>query len=499
MAMQLKRPILIGGIGLSLALGLLETIQHSVTEVGETAFLGIIAVSTWVWLFGKPSKEVQLITGYQAPTNEKVEKAIARSHATVEELAKEAKTTNSKLELNDRISQLKDSAAKLPEELKRQQLHLTVTGGKGGGKSAIVAQIKSNWMPQTAKKVELTEITWPGIGTSDQERSELPPPSDLILFVTTGDLTEPESKAIAEQTSKGQRLILIWNKQDQYLPEQQPQILQKLRERVAGILAVEDVVAIASAPKPIKVRRHQADGTIEESVETPNPEISTLTERITKILEKESQQLVWATTIQKAEAVKLEAKTVLNQIRRERAKPVIEQYQWIAATAAFANPFPALDLLATAAVNAQLIVDLGEIYQQKFSLEQGKQVAGSMANLMLKLGLVELSTKTLTTILKSNGATFIAGGAVQGVSAAYLTRIAGLTLLEYLQSQEVAIDANSGNPLNLESLSKILETVFQQNQQFGFLQSFAKQALGRILPKSQRQEITGYQKVETAS
>ncbi len=288
------------------------------TEVGETAFLGIIAVSTWVWLFGKPSKEVQLITGYQAPTNEKVEKAIARSHATIEELAKEAKTTNSKLELNDRISQLKDSAAKLPEELKRQQLHVTVTGGKGGGKSAIVAQIKSNWMPQTAKKVELTEITWPGIKTSDQERCEVPPPSDLILFVTTGDLTEPESKAIAEQTLKGQRLILIWNKQDQYLPEQQPQILQKLRERVAGILAVEDVVAIASAPKPIKVRRHQADGTIEESVETPNPEISTLTERITKILEKESQQLVWATTIQKAEAVKLEAKTVLNQIRRER-------------------------------------------------------------------------------------------------------------------------------------------------------------------------------------
>ncbi len=114
-----------------------------------------------------------------------------------------------------------------------------------------------------------------------------------------------------------------------------------------------------------------------------------------------------------------------------------------------------------------------------------------MANLMLKLGLVELSTKTLTTILKSHAATFIAGGAVQGVSAAYLTRIAGLTLLEYLQSQEVAIDANSSNPLNLDSLSKILETVFQQNQQFGFLQSFAKQALGRILPKSQ--------KVETAS
>ncbi len=486
MAMQFKRPVLIGGIGLSLALALMESIQSSVTEVGETAFLGIIAVSAWTWLFGKPPKEVQLAKGYEAPTSLIVEKAIARSNATVEELETEAKNANFKLELNGRISELKDSAAQLPEELKRQELHLTVTGGKGSGKSAILEIIRSNWMPQTAKKVEFTETTWQGIGTS-----ELLSPSDLILFVTTGDLTEPEYKAIASQTSKGQRLILIWNKQDQYLPEQQPQILQKLRERVADILPAEDVVAIASSPKPIKVRRHQPDGTVEESQETPNPEISTLTERLTKILEKESQQLVWATTIQKAEAVKLEAKTVLNQIRRERAMPVIEQYQWIAATAAFANPFPALDLLATAAVNAQLIVDLGGIYQQKFSLEQGKEVAGSMAKLMLKLGLVELSTKTLSTILKSHAATFVAGGAVQGVSAAYLTRIAGLSFLEYLQTQEVAMDANGNNPLNLESLSKILETVFQQNQQFGFLQSFVKQTLGRILPDSQ--------KVETAS
>ena len=469
MAAQLKKPILIGGIGLSLALALIESLQHSVTEVGETALLSIIALSTWVWLFGKKPKEVQLITGYQAPTNEKVEKAIALSNATIEHLTTEAETANSKQQLTARISELKNSAAQLPEELQRQKLHLNITGSKSSGKSTIAELLKSNWLPAVPQKLELTETTWPETETVSKTLSSF----DLTLFVATGDLTEPEYKALASQTSKGQRTILIWNKKDRYLPEQQPQILIKLQERLANILLPEDVVATAASPNPIKVRKHQPDGTVEETLETSNSEISALTERLTKILEKESQQLVWATTIQKAEAVKLEAKTLLNQIRRERAMPVIEKYQWIAASAAFANPFPALDLLATAAVNAQLIVDLGAIYQQKFSLEQGKQVAGSMANLMLKLGLVELSTKTLSAILKSHAATFVAGGAVQGTSAAYLTRIAGLTLLEYLQSQEVAIDAN--NPLNLDSLTKILETVFQQNQQFSFLQSFVKQ------------------------
>jgi GTPase SAR1 family protein len=479
MTAQIKRPILIGGIGLSLTLALVESIQHSVTEVGETALLGIIALSTWVWLFGKQQKQVELTTGYQAPTNEKVEKAIAHSNATIEQLTTEARA-NSKQQLTTRISQLKNSATQLPQETQRQELHLNLTGSKSSGKSTIAELLKSNWLPAAPRKVELTET--PAIETATA------PPCDLTLFVTTGDLTEPEYKTLASQTSKGQRVILIWNKKDRYLPEQQPQIFQKLRERVASILPPENVVAVAASPNPIKVRRHQPDGTVEESLETSNPEISALTERLTKILEKESQQLVWATTIQKAEAVKLEGKTLLNQIRRERAMPIIEQYQWIAATAAFANPFPALDLLATAAVNAQLIVDLGAIYQQKFSLEQGKQVAGSMANLMLKLGLVELSTKTLTAILKSHAATFVAGGVVQGTSAAYLTRIAGLTLLEYLQSQEVAINANRSS-LNSDSLSKILETVFQQNQQISYLQSFVKQTLGRILPQSQQQKV----------
>ncbi len=104
-----------------------------------------------------------------------------------------------------------------------------------------------------------------------------------------------------------------------------------------------------------------------------------------------------------------------------RATPVIEQYQWIAAAAAFANPVPALDILATAAINAQMVMDLGNVYQQKFSLEQAQTVAGAMGSLMLKLGLVELSTKAVSTVLKSNAITFVAGGVVQGVSAAYLT------------------------------------------------------------------------------
>ena len=174
-------------------------------------------------------------------------------------------------------------------------------------------------------------------------------------------------------------------------------------------------------------------------------------------------------------------------MRRDQATPFIEQYQWIAAAAAFANPVPALDILATAAITAQMVIDLGNIYQQKISWEQAQQVAGTMGSLMLKLGLVELSTRAVTGILKTNVATFVAGGMVEGVSAAYLTRVAGLSLVAYFEQQEIALE--SGSALNLDKLRQVLQTVFQQNQKMAVLEAFVKQGVKRLLPEAKPVEV----------
>lgn len=219
-----------------------------------------------------------------------------------------------------------------------------------------------------------------------------------------------------------------------------------------------------------------------------SPKRNQLTDHLAQTLTQEGQQLVWATTNRAAVALKAGVKTVLNGVRRDRALPVIEQYQWIAAAAAFANPVPVLDLLTIAAINGQLVMDLGAMYQQKFSLQQAQTIAGTLGNLMLKLGLVELSTQTISGILKSNAITFVAGGAVQGVSAAYLTRLAGMSLIEYFQEQDAS--TTEAGSCNFDRLSQTLQRVFQQNQRVLFLQSFAKQAVERLLPKSPQPELT---------
>ncbi|MBD1945701.1 YcjF family protein, partial [Coleofasciculus sp. FACHB-712] len=136
------------------------------------------------------------------------------------------------------------------------------------------------------------------------------------------------------------------------------------------------------------------------------------------------------------------------------------------------------------------VMDLGNLYQQKFSIQQAQAIAGTMGSLMLKLGLVELTTQTVGGVLKSNAITFVAGGAVQGVSAAYLTRLAGLSLIEYFQAQEAAT-TSEGRPLNLDQLRETLQKVFQQNQRVAFLQGFVKQAVARLVPESPQPAIAG--------
>ena len=101
---------------------------------------------------------------------------------------------------------------------------------------------------------------------------------------------------------------------------------------------------------------------------------------------------------------------------------------------------------------------------------------------MVKLGLVELSTQALSAVLKSHAITYVAGGFLQGVSAAYLTRLAGLTLIEYFEEQSLSEQTQGNVNLSLQGIGQKLQTIFQQTRQGSLLQSLVRQALRRLTP-----------------
>ncbi|MGL5082756.1 MAG: YcjF family protein [Microcoleaceae cyanobacterium] len=478
MAVKLQRPILVGGVGLSFLLWILSSLQHSAGEFGQVALLSTILVSAGLWWFqtgsGQSLQEQQFVP---PASRETVEAAIVQTEAQIDHLAQTAADLGSQ-SLAPSIELWRSQTAQLKTNLDRTSLRLGVMGSKAVGKSTVMQVLASDWIPQQALALSLVEVP--------TSQPQLTTAVDVVLFLTSGDITDPEFQTLSQLVKgQGQRTLLVWNKLDQYLEGDQPIVLQHIRETLTAVLQPEDVIAIAASPSAMKVRQHQADGSVQEWMEDQFPEMQALTERLSQVLQQEQQALVWSTTYREAIAQQKIVRTGLNQLWREQALPVIDQYQWIAAAAAFANPVPALDVLATAAISSQMVIDLGTIYKQKFSLQQAQEIAKTLASQMLKLGLVELTTQTLTSLLKSNTVTFVAGGAVQAISAAYLTQIAGLSLVEYFESQEINLQTGQGFSLDFNALTQTLKAVFQQNQKTSILQSFVQQALNRLSPQIQ--------------
>lgn len=459
MTIQLRKPILVTGLGLSFLLWLGDSLRHSVMDMGEWTLLGLIATGGGFWLLQKRNNKPINLTQPLLPIEQaEVEKAIEQTNHIVSLIETESP--------NQDIRQLKEAIANLPNLRQKENFSLAITGSKQAGKTSL-KQLLGN-----VERLEIIE----DIETDNLDSFNLT--TDLVLFLVSGDLSDSQWQIVRNLRESRHRVLMVFNQQDRYTPEERIYIAKQLQQRVSEVIIPEDIVSITTVPNAIKVRQQQQDGSIKEWMEQPPAEIDSLTSRLASILTQEKEQILLGTTWRETVKLKQQAKTILNDVRRDRALPIIEQYQWIAAGAAFANPVAALDLLATAAVTGQMIVDLSGVYQQKFSLDRGQTAASNIGKLMVQLGLVELSTNAIAGILKSNAFTYAAGGALQGISAAYLTRIAGLSLVAYFQEQEVSLDPNAG--FNLERLTAKLKEVFQDNQRIAFLQSFVRQGIARF-------------------
>jgi len=484
--MQLKRPILVGGLGLSASLWLLNIVGHSPVGhfLGDSAsLLGVIAVGSGVWLFNKargeqPAAEPLLAIG---PVDKAaIENVITKIEATLEtliselpsEISEEGASKDGKSQsIWLQIEAKRTAIANLLNSLNREELSFAVVGNKSVGKSAIISGLQS-WQADRSAVKEILEVN-----------SEDAPPAadaDLVLFVASGDLTQSELKQIHSLLKAGYRLQIALNKQDQLLPADRQSVLQQIQMRVEDLGI--GVSAIAANPANIKVRKHQENGEIEEFTEQLDPQISKLTDRLSYLAENEAQQLVFTTTLRQAKLLQTEVQQLLNAQRKQQALPIVEQMQWVAAGSAFASPLPSLDLLASTAINAQLIVDLGKVYGQTFSLEQAKKAATTLAELLVKLGLVELSTQAFGSLLKAHAATYVAGGALQGVSAAYLTRTVGLSLIEFFEEQSLLSEKE--RKFAFAEMGDRLQTLFKATKQGMGLQAFFQQTLSHLPAKA---------------
>lgn len=468
--MVIRKPILIGGLGLSALLWLGGSTSGLVADWGQDALVLLMLLgggSWWLRRRSRPRLSAQL--PLTPLTDKEIQDAIAQAQALLNQLKREAipshATAPSSQEETlgglDFAQQLQALSARPPE----RQLQGAIVGQPYSGKKSLQACLteafreKWHWTSQ-----ELT-ATLPDLT-----------PADLVLYLVTGDLTAADRDHLHALHQQHHTLLLLLTKQDQRPAEQTAELLATLRQRVADFLPTEQIFALAAAPQAITVRHYQADGTITETQETPAPQWQVLRDRVTT-LTAQAPDLHRATQWRQLRQLQRQIHAELNNLRRDRALPVIERYQWVAAGTAIANPMAALDVLAAIAINAQMIVDLGAIYQQSFTLAQAETAARELGQLIVKLGIVELSTQTLTHLLKSSPVTYLAGGAIQGASAAYLTRIVGLSLVTYFAEQDPQTPQKSG--ILTERLGAIAQTMMQKTERWEILRTSLRQFQSR--------------------
>jgi hypothetical protein len=238
---------------------------------------------------------------------------------------------------------------------------------------------------------------------------------------------------IGEMAREGKRLIVALNKKDRLTEDDREAILAKLRERLTGLVPPEDVVAIAADPSPVTVRVRRPDGTTETSLEEEPPDLEGLEGRVSAVLQREGDALRAGNLLLRARRLERAERARIAAERHHRAMAIVERHQWLAAVTAFANPVLALGPMAAGAVQLRMLSEIAAVYDVQLSSEYIEQVGRQMAQTLFKLGFAEAAASVLGGLIKFNPVGFMAGGVLQAVTMAYLTRLTGGSFLEYVE------------------------------------------------------------------
>ncbi|MGD1909262.1 MAG: YcjF family protein [Leptolyngbyaceae cyanobacterium] len=390
-------------------------------------------------------------------------------------------------QIQDQVAQaaLREQSRQLATDLDLQDLRVVVFGVGSVGKTALVNQLLGDIVGTVAAPLGSTTVAatyplrlpgleqtlWltdtPGLLEARAEGPEreaqvrqLAADADLLLFVIDNDLRQSEYALACDLLKLGKRLVVVFNKVDLYPEEDLAEILAAVRSRFHGQITPEDVVDIAAQPQAVQLPSGEWA--------QMDPDLWPLEERLTAVLREEGADLLAETILLRSQRLSSQARDLIDQQRRQQSDRIIDRYQWINAGVVAASPLPGVDLLATAAINAQMVVELGKVYQWDLSLEEGKVLASSLARTLTGLGIVKGAMRLLAVGMQVTVATALASRAVQGASAAYLTRIAGKSFVEYFRQGQ---DWGDGG------VNAVVEQQFQLNRREAFITDFVKQAI----------------------
>ena len=405
--------------------------------------------------------------------------------------------------IEQQLSQLSDTVARASLEQRRQDVEaslergdlvVVVFGSGSSGKTSLIRALLKDQVGQVGAAMGSTQSVQryrlrlgglqraiqlrdtPGIleaGDTGLEREREARndavAADLLLFVVDADVRASEFKVLKALGDLGKRTILVLNKCDLRGETEESRLLQLLRRRCEGLVATQDVVSASGAPQSIP----RPGGKPLQ----PKPEIEALLRRMAHVLREEGEELLADNILLQSRQLADSSQDLLDQQRRGQAVKIVDRYVWIGAGAVAVTPLPGVDLLATAAVNAQMVVEIAQVYGVSMSREQGQQLALSLGRTLASLGVVKGGAALMSAALASQLPTLVAGKALQAVTAAWLTRLAGRSFMTYFSQQQDWGDGGMG---------EVVRRQYDLDRRDLDIKRFLEQALARVVEPLRR-------------
>jgi small GTP-binding protein len=429
---------------------------------------------------GQSSRSTQARRSLRAPVD-KTDAATANLNAVRKQVS----------QIQDEVTRraLLSRSREIETNMARRNLQIVVFGTGSAGKTSLINALLGRVVGRVAAPMGSTQegrvftleldgvgqsleiVDTPGIleageagGMRSQVARQWAAEADLLIFVVDNDLTQAEFAPLIALAEIGKRSIVAFNKSDLYLEADREEILAKLRSRLHRWIPPSDIVAIASNPPSVRIDSGE--------VIKPNPDIVALVQQIIAVLRAEGEDLIADNILLQSQRLGDRARKLIDAQRHRQAAKIVDRYQWIGAGAVAMTPLPVLDMLAAAAVNAQMVVEIAKVYGCELNLERGRELALSLGKTLASLGIVKGAVQLVAGALSLNVATLVVGRAIQGIVAAYLTRIAGKSFIEYFRQDQ---DWGDGG------MTEVVQRQFQLTRKEEFLTAFVKDAFSKVV------------------
>lgn len=415
---------------------------------------GGIVLRLWQATRAKAARRERGAKNPSALSSDEQQRELAENLSAVEDL-------QTQQNLSEEVRrQLQALVARVEEKRAAQKLEIVAFGTISSGKSSLLNALAGRDAFQTDLRGGTTrerlEIPWPGDdqvllvdtpGLGEVEGAErvavaaqAARDADLVLLVVDGPLRESEHQLVRKLGEMEKRILVCLNKADWYDEAEKSKLLGQIGDQVAEFVQAGDVLAVRSQPTVrTRVRVLAEGGEMEEQVPVP-PDIGPLARRMIDVVSASGRQLLMANLLLRSRGVVEDAQRFVEESLDRKAREIVDRYTWACGAAAALSPLPLLDLFASSAITVKMVVDLARAYRQDLDFDIAVNLLAQLGkNLIAILG-VNAAAPAVATALASLLKTVpiagtIAGGALQGIVQALVTRWIGFVFMGYFKAE----------------------------------------------------------------